>query len=424
MRKLLSIILILATLTALARQWTPAEVPNVLTADSTRYTSDPDAFLSHAARMRADSICRAVRTQTSAQIAVVILDSIAGDDPQLFSTQLFRQWGIGNQDNDNGLLFLIVPGQHAAQLTTGYGLEGILPDVTCSAIVRNLMFPAYREGDWDNGTLAGLEAAAAIVSDPENAEEIRSAYLHSEESTINELLDFLKIYVSAGLAAGLLIILFMLWLRRRNKALTDHGKYIAMAKYRPWILMITAVFAGSPLIGAIPYFLTMKHLRNHRRNCPNCGTEMKKLDEASDNAYLNPGQDLEEKLGSVDYDVWLCPKCGETDILPYVSSTTTYTPCPRCGVRAYSLVRQRVLRQPTSSTPGILIKEYRCRACGHGNDEQERIDPTPDASIAAGAVLGSMLGGRGGGGGFGGGGFGGGSFGGGSTGGGGFGGRW
>lgn len=424
MRRLILILFLGCLFAASGRQWTPSEVPNVQLSDSTRYTVDPDGYLSASARYRTDSICRAVRARTSAQMAVVVLDSIAGDDPQQFSTELFRAWGLGNSDNNNGLLFLIVPGQHAAQLTTGYGLEGILPDITCSQIVRHLMFPAYREGDWDRGTVESVAAAAAIISDPENAAEVRSQLLPEEKSTVEELKDFLKLYVYAGLVVGVLILIVMLLLGRRTRNLSDHGKYIAMAKYRPWILMFTAILAGLPLIGSLPYLLKMRHLRNHARKCPNCGGDMRKLDEASDNAYLNPSQDLEERLGSVDYDVWLCDRCGETDILPYVSSSSIYKPCPRCGVRAYTLVRQRVLQQPTSRRAGTLVKEYRCKACGYDHDETERIEPSEDASLVAGAVLGSMLGGRGGGGSFGGGGFGGGGFGGGSTGGGGFGGRW
>ena len=52
-------------------------------------------------------------------------------------------------------------------------------------------------------------------------------------------------------------------------------------------------------------------------------------DEATDNLYLNAGQDIEEQLGSVDYDVWLCPKCGETDIEPYLNHSSAYKQCPR-----------------------------------------------------------------------------------------------
>ena len=45
---------------------------------------------------------------------------------------------------------------------------------------------------------------------------------------------------------------------------------------------------------------------------------MELIDEEHDNDYLTPAQDTEEKLNSIDYDVWHCPHCHETEVLPYV----------------------------------------------------------------------------------------------------------
>ena len=89
-----------------------------------------------------------------------------------------------------------------------------------------------------------------------------------------------------------------------------------------------------------------------------------------------------------------------------------------------SIVERRTLRQPTVRTEGEGADIYVCRNCGNQNQRRFKIPKKPDpaAAVAAGAVLGSMMGGKGGG--FGGGGFSGGSFGGGMTGGGGAGGRW
>ena len=89
-----------------------------------------------------------------------------------------------------------------------------------------------------------------------------------------------------------------------------------------------------------------------------------------------------------------------------------------------TLSDRRILRQPTTHREGEGVDIYYCRNCGNHHQKRFGIQRKPDMeAAAAGAVLGSMLGGRRGG--FGGdGGFGGGSFGGGSTGGGGAGGSW
>ena len=109
-------------ITALAA-YTPRDIPNVHLADRTRYVSNPDGVLSPAAETRLDSLLAGVWRSTSAEVTVVAVDSIEGDDIDSFATELFSLWGIGKRDNDNGLLILIARAQRRAVLRTGYGLS-------------------------------------------------------------------------------------------------------------------------------------------------------------------------------------------------------------------------------------------------------------------------------------------------------------
>lgn len=409
-----------------ALTYTVDMVPNVQLADSTRFVTDPDGFLSPAARASADARLASLRRNTTAEAVVVVLDSISSDDESDFATALFDKWKVGKSDVDNGLLILVVPSIHAVQIRTGYGLEGVLPDAVCNRILRGIMFPAFRENDYDTGVLEALAAIDNILTDPDNREEILSQ-MGAAADDDEDLGVFLQNWALTGVFVGLVMLLVFVVMMMKARRQSAHSKYITFNKLKPWYLIATIAFLGTPLIGSLPLLLCLNHWRNGKHKCPHCGTEMKKLDEVSDNAYLNPGQDLEEKLGSVDYDVWLCPQCGETDILPFIDSSTRFRECPRCHVHAYALERQRVVVPPTAERPGQGLSEWRCRACGYGEDKPFRIEPEADASLVAGAVLGGLLGASrrgGGGGGFGGGGFGGGGFGGGMTGGGGAGGRW
>ncbi len=182
--------------------------------------------------------------------------------------------------------------------------------------------------------------------------------------------------------------------------------------------MAIPITLGLGVISWGAWWLMRRHTRLHRHDCPNCGTTMHRVDEVHDNDYLTPAQDIEEKINSVDYDVWLCPKCNETDIIPYVNSSTNYTVCPNCGARADYLTANRVLRQPTTRYEGQGVRMYRCRNCGNTHNIPYTIAKTVEPPIM-------IIPGGGGGRGFGGGGgFGGGSFGGGMTGGGGASGGW
>ena len=133
---------------------------------------------------------------------------------------------------------------------------------------------------------------------------------------------------------------------------------------------------------------------------------MHKLDEIADNDYLTPAQDAEELLNSVDYDVWLCDQCGETDIIPFENRQSSYTECQHCGARTCSYAGERILRKPTMQSEGQGVKIFACRNC-----RKQSFKPFVIAKTAPSVVIlpgGGFGGGIGGGGGFSGGSFGGG----------------
>lgn len=403
------------------------EVPNVHVADRTRYVSNPSGVLSDEAVGRLDSEIASLWDDTSVELVVVAVDRIDSSlTPEEFATKLFEKWGIGKQDKDNGVLVLLSRDDHAAIIRTGYGVEGALPDIIAGRIIRNVMFPLYREGKYDEGTAAGIGSIAEVLRNPELAEELKSKYASDSRRGLDDDLSGAELFnMYLGLAAAVAVALLglVIYAVYSSRKLDDVQRYRALDQYRTLVLFGLFFTLGMALPAALILGLKMRRIRRHSRNCPHCGTRMELIDEEHDNDYLTPAQDTEERINSIDYDVWHCPKCHQTEILPYINRQNNYTVCDRCGARAMSLVDRRTLRQPTVSTEGEGVDIYMCKNCGNQHQKRFRIPKKPDpaAAVAAGAILGSALG-RGGSGG--GGGFSGGSFGGGMTGGGGAGGRW
>lgn len=417
------LLIIVSIFSSLAATYTPAQVPNAHAEDSTRYVSNPDGILSQAAESRINLILRNIRHTSTAEGVVVVLDDVEGT-PADFATELFELWGLGKDDKDNGFLVLVVKDKRRAEIRTGYGIEGLLPDVVCTRIVRNYMAPDFRNGDYSAGTLAAMQAIESTLTTPEAVEEIRSGRIDEDRRIAQEDEDApftFYLYLCGILAAGMTVV-FLIYLYRVRK-MPLYQKYTVMNELRAPYLALTFLGLGFPLIATLPMLIIMQYWRNKPRRCTVCGKPMVKLDEETDNNYLSPGQDLEEKLGSVDYDVWQCPDDGEIQIEPYVSRTSPYRKCPRCGVYAYHLVSDKIETAPTTRRAGRGVRHYHCRACGYDHDDYYEIPRRQNtgAALAAGAAIGA-LGSRGGGG-FGGG-FGGGGFGGGHTGGGGGGGSW
>ena len=148
MRKIAILCLLLVgALPALAGSYRPDEIPNVQRMDRRRYVSNPDGILSAGAVARIDSLCASLRERGLAQVAVVAVDDIEGGDVFSFAVELFRSWGVGSAESDNGLGILLVKELREIRFVTGGGLEGILPDALCKRIQLNYMLPAFREGD-------------------------------------------------------------------------------------------------------------------------------------------------------------------------------------------------------------------------------------------------------------------------------------
>lgn len=422
-RSLFLIFLLTLSLSVLARTWKVSDIPNVHLADSTQFVSDPDGILSPDAKAAINSSMRSIRKNTSAEAVVVIVDDIDGGDIDGFATELFTDWGLGKKDVDNGLLILVAKDLRRAAIRPGYGLEGVLPDITCAAILREDMFPRFREGDYGAGLASASQTISTILTDPDAAAEIRSRLEDPDYNggTGEDDLDFFQVYLifMAVLSVTLVIILLLTLAGTRGKS--RHDRYLALAKLKSPYLALSFLGLGMPLVASLPLIIILYHLRNSPHKCPNCGTSMKKIDEVHDNEYLDPTQDLEERIGSVDYDVWLCPSCGETDIEQYVTPASGYSQCPYCHAYASRLVRRRILRQPTTALKGFGVNEYTCLNCHKDHDDHFEL---PKLDVAPAVIAGSILGSSRRGGGFGGGGFGGGSFGGGMTGGGGASGGW
>ncbi len=403
------------------------DIPNVHVADRTAYVSNPDGVLSASAVAQLNQTLAQIWQTTTAEPVVVAVDDIDSDDVDDFATRLFEEWGIGKSDKDNGVLVLIVKDKHKAVIRTGYGAEGVLPDIVCGRLLRNVMFPAFRQGNYDEGTISTVKAMSDVLTNPEAAEELKSRYANDARHSSGDDMsmgDLFEWFLGIAGIMGLICLIVVLWEIMSTRKMEPTPRYQKLETLRTPMLFFTFLGLGMPIVAYLILVAKLKRLRNRPRICPNCGARMNRLDEDTDNLYLTPAQDTEERINSIDYDVWLCPKCNETDIIPYVNRQAPYSVCEKCGARACQLTADRIIAPPTTSREGYGEKTYTCRSCGHNNNKGYKIPKkVDDAAIVAGAVAGAMLGSRRGGG-FGGGGFSGGSFGGGSTGGGGASGGW
>jgi len=132
----------------------------------TDYVSDNAHVLSPEAIARLDQICGELdHSQANAQIAVVTVQTLDGEDAAEYSDQLETKWKMGRKGSDRGVLVLLAVGDHQRRIEVGYGLEGILPDGKLGDIGR-AMVPDLRANDFDGAvTLAVGQIAQVIAAD-------------------------------------------------------------------------------------------------------------------------------------------------------------------------------------------------------------------------------------------------------------------
>ena len=419
MRTFISLILSCLSLQALGIVFTPDNIQNPNVEDRRQYIADPALLADQNSKIKANDILWNLRKNTGIEVVIAIVPETGDYSIEDFSTALFTKWGIGKNDKDNGVLVVIATDQREARIATGYGVEGVIPDISARKIIQRSIVPYMKNGDIDGAITTVAQDLSTILSDPTVSEELKSGKRESWAEIPESDLTYEDILGIIGSIA------FFIFLFAFGKYFYDSSKFKKQDRYRQALgwhneRALYILFAVLSLgLGLIPFLLAERKYRKSRNKpmqCSTCKGVMHKLNEEEDNKFLSASQDLEERLNTVDYDVWVCDRCGSIERYPYRTRQMKYEECPRCHTVAMCLVRDHTVVPSTTRHAGYGEKIYECKYCHHQTKRRYEIPRKADgtaAALGAGAILGS---GRSGG--FGGG------FGGGSTGGGGATGRW
>ncbi len=124
---------------------------------ATGYVNDFAHTLQPQVVQQLDAELSQFEASTSNQIAVAIVPDMGGDYVEHYAEELFKTWGIGQKNRDNGVLLLISMQDHAVRIEVGYGLEGALPDSVAQRIINNDITPAFKAGHYDAGVTAAVQ---------------------------------------------------------------------------------------------------------------------------------------------------------------------------------------------------------------------------------------------------------------------------
>lgn len=180
---------------------------------------DQANVLSSAENAQLTQQIQTIYQQGKAQIGIVIVPSTGQEDIFQYGMRVADEWKLGAAERDNGLLIVVALNDRRIQILTGYGLEGVLPDIITHQIIENQIKPQFQQQQYAQGLNDALGEIDRILSqDPEVAQQAaeelkqRQAEAHQQQQAQQNTFGFsLFILVGAVIASA--------WFGRKISAL-------------------------------------------------------------------------------------------------------------------------------------------------------------------------------------------------------------
>ena len=132
----------------------PAFTARVIDQTGTLSTEERDALEQKLAQFEASK---------GSQIAVLIVSTTEPETIEQYSIRVAEQWKLGRKGVDDGALLLVAKDDRALRIEVGYGLEGALTDVDSARIIREVIVPLFKHGDFYGGIDAGIDRMIKVI---------------------------------------------------------------------------------------------------------------------------------------------------------------------------------------------------------------------------------------------------------------------
>lgn len=154
-RLIILFLILLATTTLYAQEHLPSPAG---------FVNDFAHVLSSDDRGKLEALFFELDSRTTAEVAVVTIDTTQPRDIESYAVSLFEKWGIGKKGKDNGILLLVALKDRKVRIEVGYGLEGAVPDALAKQIISGIIIPSFKKGEYAKGIVAGSVAVVNLVA--------------------------------------------------------------------------------------------------------------------------------------------------------------------------------------------------------------------------------------------------------------------
>ena len=105
---------------------------------------------------------------TGIQLAVLTIPTLEDEVLESYSMKVAETWKLGSAEKDTGVLLLIALEERSIRIEVGYGLEGVLTDTKCGLIIRNVIAPEFRNGNYQAGIVNAVNNMVGLVKGDES----------------------------------------------------------------------------------------------------------------------------------------------------------------------------------------------------------------------------------------------------------------
>lgn len=318
-------------------------------------------------------VCEEIHDRLGREMCVVVVDTIGmksnpgpGNPHRKFATGLFNLWGVGKQGfpgfsgeyRDNGVLLFVALDDRAAELILGNGIDDREKERIADQIMQNVVVENFMNDDPSSAVYEGIRAVGTRIFSVKD-------------------LDSPNMLPSVSVSGRKIV--------KGNRRHRQRGVMGWLPTAMPFLL-------GGGLLGCIGLVIGGRYYLRHRpRVCPKCSQNMIRLEEEQDDLFLEEPEQVEEWLGSVDYDVWGCAPCEEVIKVRYGKLFTRYSKCPSCWYITVLKVED-VLRRANYTVGGIVRVSEDCKSCNYQKTYNYRT-PKRVKSSSSGSSFGSSSGG-------------------------------
>lgn len=144
--------------------------------------------------------------KTSTQIALIIIDSLKGEDPNFLAANWGHKWEIGQKDADNGLVILMSTGDRKIAIQNGYGLEEFMTDARSQQVIDHFIIPYFKQGQFYQGFDHGIDAIFRVLE----GKFVEDGTGYNQTDEMDGLVLFLL------LALGMFLLFWLLSRKNRN----------------------------------------------------------------------------------------------------------------------------------------------------------------------------------------------------------------